>query len=331
MKLLSFFALCFVYLFTLSNSFAQTNNDFKETESYEKVAQNFDNYFNNFDYDSIFEMFSYGMKKAMPLEETRLFLKNSYQQTGKIIKREFSRYEKGSYAVYKTKFEKGTAALNISVDNQCKINGLFIKPYEEITEIPTPERNQTKLILPFEGKWTVTWGGDTEKQNYHVESQSQKNAFDFLIMKNGKTYTTNAEKNEDYYAFGQEIFAPCDGEIVLSVDGIKDNKVGEVNNQFITGNTVILKTENNEYLFFAHLKQNSIKVKEGQKVKQGDGLALCGNSGHSTEPHLHFHIQNTENSNQATGIKCYFDKIIVDGKEKTDYSPIQNEVIEYSK
>ena len=60
--------------------------------------------------------------------------------------------------------------------------------------------------------------------NYHVESDAQKNAFDIIIKdKKGKSYKTDGKANEDYYAFGKELIAPCDGEIVLVVDGIKDN------------------------------------------------------------------------------------------------------------
>ena len=45
----------------------------------------------------------------------------------------------------------------------------------------------------------------------------------------------------------------------------------------------------------------------------------------SSEPHLYFHVQNTENMNDAVGVKCYFDNIMVDGQLKTDYFPIKNE------
>lgn len=323
------FLFSILIFFIMSNAFSQIAPKI-ESENSKKAAQNFENYYNNSDYDSIFEMYGTGMKGALPLEKSTEFFKGLFSQVGKITKREFSRYENGSYAVYKTDFERATLGLNISVDNEGKINGLFIKPFEEKLDVPTPERNVTKLILPFNKneKWTVFWGGDTKEQNYHVGSQSQKNAFDLLINKEGKNYKTDGQKNEDYYAFGKELLAPCDGEVVLSVDGIKDNEVGKMNPMFATGNTVIIKTSNDEYLVFAHFKQNSIKVKEGQKVKQGELLGLCGNSGNSSEPHLHFHIQNIENFNGSTGIKCYFDKIIVDGKEKTDYSPVQGEVIE---
>jgi len=81
------------------------------------------------------------------------------------------------------------------------------------------------------------------------------------------------------------------------------------------------------FLFFAHFKQNSIRVKQGQIIKQGELLGLCGNSGNSSEPHLHFHLQEVENMNIATEVKCYFEEIYVNGELKKDYSPIQNEKI----
>ena len=143
----------------------------------------------------------------------------------------------------------------------------------------------------------------------------------------GNSYKTNGATNEDYYAFGKDLIAPCDGEVVLVVDGVKDNKPGELNPIYVPGNTVIIKTANNEYLFFAHFKQHSIAVKQGQKVKQGELLGLCGNSGNSSEPHLHFHIQNVEDMNVATGVKCYFERLVVNGEIKTDYSPIQKDKI----
>jgi murein DD-endopeptidase MepM/ murein hydrolase activator NlpD len=176
--------------------------------------------------------------------------------------------------------------------------------------------------------WSVTWGGDTKELNYHVESKAQKNAFDLVITnENGLSHKTDGIKNEDYYAFGKDIIAPCEGEVVLVVDGVKDNVPGVLNPIYIPGNTVIIKTPNNEYLFFAHFKQHSIAVKQGQKVSQGQRLGLCGNSGNSSEPHLHFHIQNVEDMNSATGVKCYFEKILVNGQTKDDYSPVKKEKI----
>ncbi|MEO7988702.1 MAG: DUF3887 domain-containing protein [Chryseolinea sp.] len=297
-----------------------------EKDTYKPVAAEFEKNYNAENFDAIFAMFSTDMQKALPLDKTKGFLAGLKAQAGKITKREFVTYEQ-TYASYKTNFERGLFAVNISIDDNSKINGLFVKPFTERNLLKL-ERNVTKLSLPFKGEWFVFWGGDTKELNYHVVSEAQKNAFDIVIKdEKGNSYKTNGGTNEDYYAFGKDLIAPCDGEVVLVVDGVKDNKPGELNPIYVPGNTVIIKTGNNEYLFFAHFKQHSIQVKQGQKVKQGQLLGLCGNSGNSSEPHLHFHIQNVEDMNIATGVKCYFEKLVVNGQIKTDHSPIKGEKI----
>jgi murein DD-endopeptidase MepM/ murein hydrolase activator NlpD len=307
--------------FIMSTIFGQT-----EKAAYKPVADKFEANYNSDNYDSIFAMFSAEMQKALPIDKTREFLEGLKTQAGQIAQRQFIKYEQ-TYASYKTNFERALLALNISVDNAAKINGLFIKPFTD-DNLPKMVRNTTKLQLPFRDEWTVIWGGDTKELNYHVENQAQKNAFDIIITDaKGSSFKTDGQSNEDYYAFGKELLAPCDGEIVLVVDGIKDNKPGILNPIYVPGNTLIIKTANNEFLFFAHFKQHSIGVKQGQKVKQGEVLGLCGNSGNSSEPHLHFHIQNTEEMNVASGVKCYFDKLMVNGGVKTDYSPVKKDKI----
>lgn len=319
-----------IFITILLIAFVNLSFGQSEKVSSKNVADSFEANYNSDNFDAIFSSFSPEMQTALPLDKTKEFLTGLKTQVGKITKRQFVRYEQ-TYASYKTNFERALFAVNISVDNNAKINGLFVKPFKE-SNLSTIARNSTKLILPFKDQWTVIWGGDTKELNYHVESEAQKNAFDFVITDNkGNSYKTDGKTNEDYYAFGKELFAPCDGEVVLVVDGVKDNVPGKLNPIYIPGNTVIIKTGNNEFLFFAHFKQHSIVVKEGQKIKQGQVLGLCGNSGNSSEAHLHFHIQNVEDMNTATGVKCYFDKIQVDGQTKMDYSPIQKEKISNEK
>jgi len=308
------------------------NLAFGQTEKIanKSVADSFETNYNSDNFEAIFSGFSIEMQNALPLDKTKEFLTGLKTQAGRITKKQFVKYEQ-SYASYKTNFERALFAVNISVDDNSKINGLFVKPFKE-SNLPKLVRNTTKLILPFKDVWTVIWGGDTKELNYHVESEAQKNAFDIVITDNkGKSYKTDGKTNDDYYAFGKDLIAPCDGEVVLVVDGVKDNIPGVLNPVYVPGNTVIIKTKNNEFLFFAHFKQYSIVVKQGQKVKQGQLLGHCGNSGNSSEAHLHFHIQNVEDMNSATGVKCYFDKIQVDKQTKTDYSPIQKEKISNEK
>ena len=249
-----------------------------ESNKLQKIAFNapsahakFEIFYNAENPDSIFAMFSDEMQKALPIDKTIEFITGLHTQAGKITSRQFIKYQ-ASYASYKTNFEKALLTVNISVDKQSKINGLFIKPDTD-ENLPKIERNTTKLKLPFKGEWTVFWGGDTKELNYHIENQAQKNAFDIMIRDDkGSTHRSDGQANEDYYAFGQELIAPCDGEIVLVVDGVKDNKPGILNPIYVPGNTVIIRTDKNEFLFFAHFKQNSIKVKQGQIDNQDIAL-----------------------------------------------------------
>ena len=297
-----------------------------EKPASKQAASKFETLYNTGKYNEIFAMFNPAMQAALPADKTNNFLTQVKTQAGNIRQRTFEQYESG-FASYKAEFERITFRLNIAIDDAGMISGLFIKPYVANTA-PKPERNSVKMSLPFKDEWTVFWGGDTREQNYHVDHVAQKNAFDIVIRdSSGKSYLNNGKTNEDYYAFGKEIIAPCDGEVVLVVDGIKDNVPGEMNPIYVPGNTVIIKAATNEYLLFAHFKHYSIVVKEGQKVSKGQLLGLCGNSGNSSEPHLHFHIQNVENMMSATGIKCYFDNILVNGLPKSDYSPVKGDKI----
>ena len=313
-------------LITFLSIFNSANSQI-EKENYKQVSTRFVSFYNVDKNDSIVAMFSPEMNAALPLDKFSQVTAGLKVQYGVIKKLRFVRLQSAS-ALYETTFDKAVLGMTITLNPKNEIAGLLFKPYTEAKEII---RNNTKMKLPFKGEWSVTWGGDTKEQNYHVESVAQKNAFDFLIYdEKGLTHKGTGEANEDYYAFGKELYAPCDGEVVLVVDGIKDNIPGILNPIYIPGNTVIIKTANGEFVFFAHFKQHSIVVKQGQKVTTGALLGLCGNSGNSSEPHLHFHLQNTEDMTKATGAKCFFDQLKVNGVLKSDYSPVKGDKISHN-
>jgi len=97
------------------------------------------------------------------------------------------------------------------------------------------------------------------------------------------------------------------------------------------GNCVIIQHSKDEVSLLAHFKQGSIVVKPGDKVKRGELLGQCGNSGNSSEPHLHYHLQNSPVLQDGLGIKCVFQKVVVteDGKTETraNFSPVKGEII----
>lgn len=85
--------------------------------------------------------------------------------------------------------------------------------------------------------------------------------------------------------------APADGIVVEVENSIEDNTpVGKMNEKQPLGNYVILDHDNTEFSYLVHFKYDSITVTEGDNVKQGGLLGLVGNSGNSSEPHIHFHV-----------------------------------------
>jgi murein DD-endopeptidase MepM/ murein hydrolase activator NlpD len=150
------------------------------------------------------------------------------------------------------------------------------------------------FILPFEGSWLTSWGGDTKELNIHNDIAAQKYAYDFVITnETGKTFKNKGRANEDYHCFGMNVLAPANGEVVEAVKGVRDNIPGDTNPYMKTGNYILIKHAENEYSFLAHLKLNSLILNIGEKVKKGQKIGECGNSGNSSEPHLHYHVQNS--------------------------------------
>lgn len=313
--------LSIVFLFIGAALFSQ------EKEAYKKTATTFMNLYNAEDYTAIFNMFDANMKAVLPLDKTIAMFTNNIAPAGKIRSMEFLKLKSTAH-VYKTTMENVVLDFTISLDDTNKINGLFASMHQPESPGPKLERNTTKMILPFREEWDVFWGGTTVEENYHVAYNNQKYAYDLLIIKDGKSFKTNGKTNDDYYVFGKKLYATCDATVVQVITGVKDNIPGQLNPKQLTGNTVVLKTANAEFLMLAHFKEKSIVVKEGQQVKAGEFLGLCGNSGNSSEPHLHLSLQNVKELRNAAGGKLFFDKIKVNGEIKEDYLPVKNDKIQ---
>lgn len=298
----------------------------QEKENYKVASKQFMLHFNAADYAAIFNMFDDNMKSSLPKEQAVPFLKDMTLRLGKIKSMSFSNTKQTAHN-YKTTFEDGLKDILIYLNAENEIGGLFVLPHKP-NNLPKLNRNTTKMILPFNGEWYVFWGGVTQEDNYHVAYENQNGAYDFIMLKDGKNHEGTGILNEEYFAFGKEVIAPCDAKVVKVISGVRDNNPGRMNPNNPTGNTVILETKNKEFIVLAHFKAKSIVVKEGQEIKQGEVLGLCGNSGNSSEPHLHLSLQNVLDMDIATGARLYFEEILVNGEVKKDYLPIKNEKIQ---
>jgi urea transporter len=146
------------------------------------------------------------------------------------------------------------------------------------------------LSLPVLGEWMVSQGYNgsmTHKGDW-------REAVDFVLLDNElKTYRNPGNETTQFYCFGKPVLAPADGFVEELVDGVTDNTIGGNNTDQNWGNTIVLRHAEGLYTKLSHLKNGSSKVAKGDYVKRGDIIALCGNSGRSPEPHLHFQVQAT--------------------------------------
>ncbi|KMY28974.1 membrane protein [Lysinibacillus xylanilyticus] len=204
-----------------------------------------------------------------------------------------------------------------SFDELNQIQRFYIKPF-----IAYPKTDQqytkNKYIMPIRGEWFVFWGGTNEFVNYHYVYENQRYAYDLVKVQDGQSYQNSPIRNEDFYAFDEDIIAPADGKVVKVVDGIKDNVPGEMDERNAAGNYVVIEHANNEFSMIAHFKKNSILVKSGDTVTEGQLIGKCGNSGNSSEAHIHFQVMDSQDIVYGKSIRILFK----DGNE-----PIQGDTI----
>jgi murein DD-endopeptidase MepM/ murein hydrolase activator NlpD len=188
-------------------------------------------------------------------------------------------------------------------------------------------KTKTSLILPFKGTWLVSNGGRSPETNNHVKldgngPQNQLFAYDFRFENTG-----NEKSLQDFKAFGQEVLAPGSGIVVQVINGAMDILIGERDRSVGVGNAIIIDHRNGEYSLLCHFKYDSITSKVGDEVKRGQMIGLCGNTGNTTQPHIHFNLQDGPLMQRANGLPAQFEKIMVNGEEKLGYEPVRCEKV----
>ncbi|MBW3596791.1 MAG: M23 family metallopeptidase [Planctomycetes bacterium] len=191
--------------------------------------------------------------------------------------------------------------------------------------------------LPLEGPVTVGWGGATPDVNYHVVAADQRWAYDLVVAKDGRTHRGDGQSLEDYYCYGMDVLAPADGVVRETYIDARDAPIGVLGGYPAGGNQIVLDVAPGQFLFLCHLQPGSIAVEPGDRVVQGQVLARVGNSGNTSEPHLHIHLQDTPMSHLGEGIPLLFhnyrvgDKIIDRGIPRGGITAegLSGEVIEH--
>jgi len=215
----------------------------------------------------------------------------------------------------------------ITINQRGQIDAFTVRPMPTVAEGRyAGYEDATKLKLPFSDEWLVYFGGRSPFQNVYAVSDDQRYGMDFVYLKNGRMFSGAGgagSKNEDYYCFGQPIVAPADGTIVKAEGLYDDNAPGKPTGDQPDGNIVIIFHGNGESSVFNHLKQNSVKVKVGDKVKQGDVIGQCGNSGAGPIPYLHYQLRKTA----GVTLPAQFVDYVADGKPVASGEPTRGQFV----
>jgi hypothetical protein len=299
-------------------------------DRFQKIARSIVEAFNSGDFTDVKRDFSQQMLDAAPPDKLAQFAQDLRRHMGRLKQLEPPTFPAPHTAVFTAKFERGMLDMTLTLDNRDKIIGLRFDPHAATAAVK--DKNATALSLPFKSAWLVFWGGDTRELNYHHDTPNQRYAFDFLMAdEKGQTHRGSGAKNEDYYAFEKEVLTPADGVVIEVITGVKDNLPGSTNPYSALGNAVLIQHGEGEVSVLAHLKNGSTKVQVGDKLRRGQVIGLCGNSGNSSEPHLHYHLQNSPVIQEGVGIKCYFQTVIAvkrdTGEKKMNYSPVKGDII----
>ncbi len=284
----------------------------------ERVADAIVKSINAGDGKAVFALYGAEMAKAVSEDETIPFVARIASEHGRLvdIQRAPSEQDAARAGIFHLKSERGPLRMELHIDRDDKVTGLRIAPP------PPPEpplvRSTAPMGLPFRGQWLVFWGGDTPEVNSHVVyGKSQRRAADLVVVvASGRTHRGEGAKNEDYFAYGRDILAVADGTVITVISGVPENVPGEMNRTVVGGNSIIVKHGDSLYSFYAHLQPDKLRVRVGDKIKEGTVLGACGNSGNSSEPHLHFQLQDGPLFEKSWGVDPVFDatSVVREGK-----------------
>jgi hypothetical protein len=198
----------------------------------------------------------------------------------------------------------------------------FKKDEEEyIKELKIPlvqYKNKNKYIFPLKGN--ISTVAHYNRLMEHRQHYSMEFAFDMAQYNSEQKlcFKENMDE-EDYIIYGKDILAIADGEVVdcYSSFTVTTSWNWEERKPYIDkyglaaqcGNYIVLKHANGEYSFYGHLITDSLNVKKGDRVDQGQVIAKVGHTGMSNCPHLHFQLMDGPDFLSDRGLPCYFSNI----------------------
>ncbi|MGI6879070.1 M23 family metallopeptidase [Microbacterium sp. gxy059] len=199
-----------------------------------------------------------------------------------------------------------------------------------------PERSAVRVVSPVSGRWRGMNSPASKVPSHGVRMYGQAYAIDLVAEPDGPLRPAfGGEPFRDpaeYPAFGAPVRAMIDGVVVRVDDRQSDHRarsntlgvvvmmaeglVRELGGvRRILGNHVTIRGDDGAYALVAHLQCGSASVAVGDRVRAGQTIGRCGNTGNTSEPHVHAQIMDRENPVAAQGIPMSFAGLVLDGDE----------------
>jgi hypothetical protein len=198
----------------------------------------------------------------------------------------------------------------------------LVTPY---FRVPWPRRRAVRVIAPpVSGRWRAANSPATRVPSHGLHAYGQTFAIDLVKEpRPGLRWWPLARGSTGYPGFGAEIRAPADGIVVAVHDRERDHRARSswpalayfllesmvrelLGPTRILGNHVVIDIGHGVYAAVAHLQRRSARVRPGEAVRVGDVVGRCGNSGSSTEPHVHLQLMDHRHPLLADGVPFTF-------------------------
>jgi murein DD-endopeptidase MepM/ murein hydrolase activator NlpD len=219
-----------------------------------------------------------------------------------------------------------------------------------LTLLPVaPDIAPRRIAPPVAGRWSALNSPASRVPSHGTHGHGQTFGIDFVYepaegARPGFGEGPAFRAPEDFPAFGRPVLAPADGQVVAVCDRVRDHRsrsswaafaymmlegmVREVGGaRYLLGNHVIVDLGDGSYAGLAHLQRGSVTVQPGDEVRPGDLLGLCGNSGNSSEPHLHFQLMDHPRPFVAAGLPFVLEEVSIDGSAYREDVPGNGQIL----
>lgn len=197
----------------------------------------------------------------------------------------------------------------------------------EIVLAPLPVSSESPIVVapPLRGEWIAGDSVNNRPDAAHRRAilvdnghawLAQRYAIDWVQYESvdgvRTTWKGPEDKNESYFCYDQPIFNVAAGKVVDMADGLPENVPHsgkyaipiDFNNA--AGNHIVVEIAPNRYVLYAHMRPGTVRVKIGDRVRVGEIIGHVGNTGSSTEPHLHMHIDDQPSFLAGNGVPYEF-------------------------